>query len=297
MHFDSLDLAVVLPGFKEIDQLGHRDQQAVRQMITQFSVVCSLIRQRGDLPKILETGSGLSTEVFSRLISAESGGGNLISIDFKGTTAIEINSRQTLDVESVGSRANVELVNAPTISFSQLSGVYEKTESGQSGQSGEFADITFEGIDAFLDFSKDDRRVGTVQGFISGYLSPTRLRNYMREYAIAENPLIMSYRTLGDEFDSLRAVQVSPALEALLKQFEPNLVFLDSGEFSSLVEFGIVNRLVPAGTFLLVQDVLFPKSIKGFIIGSILTESPKWRVAWVDKTTAQGMILAEKLGE
>lgn len=294
MHFDSLDLAVVLPDFKEINQLGHRDQQALRQMITQFSVACSLIRQRGDVPKILETGSGLSTEVFSRLISAASGGGNLISIDFKGTTAIEINSRQTLDVESVGSRANVELVNAPTISFSQLSGVYEKTGSGQSG---EFADITFEGIDAFLDFSQDDRRVRTVQEFISGYLSSTKLRNYMREHTIAENPLLMSYRTLGDEFDSLREAQVSPALEALLQQFEPNLVYLDSGEFSTLVEFSIVNRVVPAGTFLLVQDVLFPKSIKGFIIGSILTESPDWRVAWVDKTTAQGMILAEKLGE
>lgn len=218
----------------------------------------------------------------------------MISIDFKGTAAIEINSRSTLDVESVGSKTNVELVSSPTISFSQLSAVYERTGSRQSN---EFANLTFDGIDAFLDFSQDDRRVRSVQEIMGGYLSSTRLRNYMREHAIAKNPLLMSYRTPEDEFDSLRAAQVPPVLETLLKRLEPNLIFLDSGEFSTLVEFAIVNRIVAAGTFLLVQDVLFPKSIKGFVIVSILEDSPDWRVAWIDKTTAQGMILAERLGE
>jgi len=293
MFFESLDLGVVLPGLKAVNDLGHRDQQALRQMIQQFSVACSLIRQRGFKPTILETGSGLSTEVFSRLISPASGGGNLISIDFKGSSAIETNSRSTLDGSSVGVVAGVELVDAPTISYSQLSAAYENTGAVQSDQ---LMNLTFEGVDPFLDFSQDDRRVSSVSDFLGGYPSSARLRNYMREHGVSGNRLLLSYRVLGDEFDSLRTTQVSPVLETLLMRHQPNLVFLDSGEFSTLVEFTIVNRMLPSGAFLLVQDVLFPKSIKGFVIGSILADSPDWRVAWIDKTTAQGMILAEKIG-
>ena len=96
MNHDSLNLQVVLPGLPSVNQLGHRDQQALRQMVEQFSVACCLIRQRGVTPSILETGSGLSTEVFARLTSPESGGGVLS----QSTSGGKLQSRPTHDRHS-----------------------------------------------------------------------------------------------------------------------------------------------------------------------------------------------------
>ena len=292
MNHDSLNLQVVLPGLPSVNQLGHRDQQALRQMVEQFSVACCLIRQRGVTPSILETGSGLSTEVFARLTSPESGGGSVVSIDFRGSIAVETNSRSTLAGPVVGLRSNVELIDAPSISLPELLEVY-------GPQAADIAQVrmskAFEHLDPFLDFSMDDRRVSAVTPFLGGYPSSARLRQYMTHHGVANNPLLESYRSKDDEFEMLRRTETPSSLESLLKDRRPNLVFLDSGEFSTLVEFLIVDRISPAGTLLLVQDILFPKSIKGFIVGGIVAGSPTWRVAWIDRTTAQGMILAEKL--
>jgi hypothetical protein len=61
--------------------------------------------------------------------------------------------------------------------------------------------------------------------------------------------------------------------------------------------FNEVDGLAKPGLLLLVQDVLFPKSIKGFAIGGLLLESKKWDVLFVDKSTPQGMLLAERRPE
>ena len=83
-------------------------------------------------------------------------------------------------------------------------------------------------------------------------------------------------------------------LEAVINEFSPNLIYLDSGDFSSNIEFSILNKSVKRNTILVVRAIFFPKSIRSFLIFSFLMFDTGWEVLWVDRTTPQRVIVATK---
>jgi len=255
-------------------------------MLESFSVVYGAIKARHDKPRIIETGSGFSTLVFSHLLSG--GGGDLASIDFGGHEAFTRNTRNDLEIMPI----SVRFLTAPTISLQQLETVWEVPNI----LAGAPLSACLDEIDLFVDFSQDDRRVLDASRFLNGPLTANALREYLSRVGLINNELLNAYRSSGDEFDALAETTIKPVLEHLVLDFDPNLIYLDSGEFSTFIEFQIIDRTCKSGTFLVVQNILFPKSIKGFLISCALMASPRWDVVWVDKSTPQGIVIAVRNG-
>lgn len=108
------------------------------------------------------------------------------------------------------------------------------------------------------------------------------------------NELLQAYRTPEDEFNFLQNNPAKPVLRELLHDYEPNIVYFDSGEYLSNIEFNIIDEFAKKGTLLIVQDIFFPKSIKSFLIASAIMASKRWRILWIDRTTPQGVIVCCK---
>lgn len=106
--------------------------------------------------------------------------------------------------------------------------------------------------------------------------------------------LLEIYRNEGDEF-SETAVQTGVSLlSSVLKENEVNAVFLDSGEFSSLLEWEIVESHVSSGTYVILHDIFFPKSFKNWLVCSSIALNPAWQVMYIDRSTPQGLMVARK---
>ena len=69
-------------------------------------------------------------------------------------------------------------------------------------------------------------------------------------------------------------------------------LFLDCGEVSSLAEFLILEKNLKSGSYLLLHDIYFPKSIKNFFLAALLTLDDRWSILYVDTVSTQGGLVA-----
>ena len=271
------------------DQLSARDSAAVLQMLFNFSAAFAKLRTNGLKPIVLETGSGLSTQVFKTLLSRETGG-KLISVDYAASEAMHRNSRNLLDLNDVREEARVEVVSKPTIDIHQLEAVYGGSKPASWRPSG----LNATELEPFVDLRLDDRRRAQVEDATKRPFGIDSIYSDLTRGSLQDSEILSSYRLASDEFEVLRTAKPKGVLPELLRKKQPNLVFLDSGEFSTLPEYLIADDLLGVGTLVLVQDIIFPKSVKGFIISALMAASSKWEILWVDKSTPQGMIAAVK---
>ena len=73
-----------------------------------------------------------------------------------------------------------------------------------------------------------------------------------------------------------------------------DLVFLDSGEFSSMPEWEIVvSRLRPGG-YVILHDIFFPKSFKNWLVCGAILANPAYETLYIDRSTPQGLMVAQK---
>jgi hypothetical protein len=75
-----------------------------------------------------------------------------------------------------------------------------------------------------------------------------------------------------------------------------DLIFFDSGEWSSMVEWVKFKGHIRVGGFAAFHDIFFPKSFKNFIVCASVLSDPDWRVIYVDQSTVQGLMVAQRLG-
>lgn len=284
------DFTVFHPDFAAFNHLGHRDKQVIRQCIQNFSVVTGLMRSQGQVPKVLEMGAGLSTFIFSKLLSHA--GEQIKTIDAFAQDAIHINTRGTSTQFNINDLKNCEVIQGVTIDNDELQAFYGSTKSTLLNMP---QDAIASHLDAFINLAMDDRKYQKINQIIDQpYLSAAFVKDYFVKNSLFNNEIYSAYRTQNDEFDFLKNTRTSPVLRTVLDQYAPNIIYLDSGEYSSNIEFNIIDEMAPAGTLLMVQDIFFPKSIKSFMIASAIMVSDKWRVLWIDKTTPQGMIICRK---
>jgi predicted O-methyltransferase YrrM len=111
-------------------------------------------------------------------------------------------------------------------------------------------------------------------------------------------PLLDFYVKDHDNFDSLVATvegaETTGVLDDLTANREWEFVWLDSGEVSSIVEWKVVADAVAPGGLVALHDVYFPKSMKNFIIAASLVADPEWDVLFVDPSTVQGLLIAQR---
>jgi len=281
--------------FNFVRDLGHRDVQALRQMIQNFSVAFSYIRKKEF--KVLEIGAGLSTVVIAELLSRKNDGSKLFTLDYLGLEAFICNTRgSNIDVEPWIDF--VDIVTAPTVSLAEIESFYCSSTSTIGGMSKE---LLVDGLDPFIEWSMDDRRHGelsrlTKQGENYSFFS-NNVKRYLLDNELFNSDLFQLYRHNDDEFDILSKNHFeSGELASQMQTVKPDLVYMDSGEFSSNVEFNVIEPLLGVGATLIVQDIFFPKSIKSFLICAYLAMSNQWQVVWVDRTTPQGVLIAKKIG-
>ena len=72
-------------------------------------------------------------------------------------------------------------------------------------------------------------------------------------------------------------------------------VFLDCGEASSLAEFIALENSLLSGSYVLLHDIHFPKSIKNFLLATLLSLDPAWEILYQDSISKQGGMVARKL--
>lgn len=265
------------------------DVNAALQMILHFSTVLSIVSGRGETPKVIETGSGLSTKVFLELLRNHDDS-KLVSIDLGGNDSALLNSRGVFagaaKEGTLNTNPDFRLVKGATCSIKEIEVAWNK-----------LTEMAWDHISEFIDYRLDNRRLEAVVELLGSPLSDKTVNSQISELGLSA-PLLGLYKRRDDELELLRHIPApKKVLASEIEKLNPNIVFLDSGEFSTLAEFDIVDRLAQPGLLVLVQDVLFPKSIKGFAIGGLLLESKKWDVLWLDKSTPQGLLLAERRPE
>lgn len=121
------DFSVFDQSFELFNYLGHRDKQVIRQCIQNFSTVIGIIRARSLSPRTLETGSGFSIVIFSRLLRSDSE--SIKTIDAFAYDAIQINSRGTSVDFKISDMYNCEIIKGMTIDYEELKIFYDSRNS------------------------------------------------------------------------------------------------------------------------------------------------------------------------
>ncbi len=74
-----------------------------------------------------------------------------------------------------------------------------------------------------------------------------------------------------------------------------DLIFFDSGELSSMIEWTMLKDRIEIGGFAAFHDILFPKSIKNIIPCAAVMADPDWDVVFLDDSSKQGLLIAKRL--
>lgn len=75
---------------------------------------------------------------------------------------------------------------------------------------------------------------------------------------------------------------------------EYDFIFFDCGEYSSLAEWFLLESSIRPGGFALFHDIFFPKSIKNFLVATLIALSDEWNIVYVDHFSKQGALVAQK---
>ena len=108
--------------------------------------------------------------------------------------------------------------------------------------------------------------------------------------------LLDVFRTPGDEF-AFHGDGAGPqegCLRQIMDSEQIDAVFLDSGEFSSLPEWEVVEKRLPPGGYVVLHDIFFPKSFKNWLVCGAIQAHPDFEVLYVDRSTPQGLMVAQK---
>jgi len=74
-----------------------------------------------------------------------------------------------------------------------------------------------------------------------------------------------------------------------------DLIFFDSGEYSSNVEWLALKDRVTVGGLAAFHDIFFPKSMKNFLVCAAICADPNWQVVLLDDSTIQGLLIAQRI--
>jgi hypothetical protein len=74
-----------------------------------------------------------------------------------------------------------------------------------------------------------------------------------------------------------------------------DMIFFDSGEFASMLEWTRLKSRINVGGHAAFHDVFFPKSIKNLIPCAAILTDPDWEMVFCDDSTKQGIMIAKRL--
>ena len=105
----------------------------------------------------------------------------------------------------------------------------------------------------------------------------------------------------GEDFDNevalLRKVESNEKagiIDGLVARGDTwDMVFFDSGELSSMIEWAKVKDRINSDGMVAFHDIFFPKSMKNFVICAQVAASPDWKIVYID-SAGPGLMVAQR---
>jgi predicted O-methyltransferase YrrM len=243
------------------------------------------------IKNILEIGGGQSTSLLSKF--GQRFGWNITTIDMN-PESIKLKIRSQVDTEDT--MKNIKFRKGVSISTEQIKNFYTNGIDKIGNISFE---VALEAAKEFIEITMDSKRIEKVnkifnfEKFEGNNLIEKILANKKN---LAE--LIEIYRTDGDELsfhEKNSLEEFDPLLKKIMDEESIDVVFLDSGEFSSMPEWEIVEPSLRVGGYVILHDIFFPKSFKNWLVAGSIMVNPCYNVLFIDETTPQGLLVAQRI--
>lgn len=274
------------------EKLKIPDQRQI-DAFQQYQIFVNYAYQMDKLDSILEIGSGLSTILLAML--AHERKCNFYSVDVNFDRVM--NSVRGTDLEGVV-KNNVNFMKGTSITKDEFVEFYK-----QDGIT-TFAKISISDIsqhlDDFIKVGADKRKLIEIGTMLKSSLDAKTLKDlfiYMDSFRLRKDILNIysQTRSFVDEYKFFERKDIGTlgVIDALLEQVNTfDLIFFDSGEFSSNVEFQKLKDYVRPGGLAVFHDIYFPKSYKNFLVCSAVKADSSWEVIYQDEDTPQGLMMA-----
>ena len=277
-----IETAILKQYFSNMEFSDQREKEVFFSYLRGFSILFF----DSTIKNIAEIGGGQSTAIFA--LMAERFGCKVSVIDMN-PEAIKNKVRSVELCDKI--YKNVSFLNGVSINSFDLDSYYEHYLENIGG-------IPFnkvlEASDEFIETSMDGRKESAVlKALHISSLDVSLLQTAIVRNGVFSRALLDIYRTKNDEFDFLSTVPAANGLlTEILDQDEVDVVFLDSGEFSSLPEWEIIAEKLRIGGYVILHDIFFPKSFKNWLVCASIRVNPEWNIVYLDRSTPQGFIVA-----
>lgn len=243
-----------------------------------------------NVKNVLEIGGGQSTYLLSHLASRSNF--KLCTID-KNPLAIKNKLRSLSITEDVVS--NINFIKGFSLSSDTIKDFYKK----KAIKIGSFSYFdTLKNSEEFINISLDSRKKEKVISALN--LKSFNYREILKSQVGKENipyELLKLYRTNNDELSENidNDNHSQSCLETCIKEIKPEAIFLDGGEFTSILEWNLVFDYQKKGDYVILHDIYFPKSIKNWLVASSIKADKHYEILFIDKTTPQGFLVAQRI--
>ena len=273
--------------FNELSYLDQRERDVFEEYLYAFS----FLFYNSKIKQIIEIGAGHSTLVFSLL--AKRTGCEVKTIDMNPQSMIN-KLRNRLLVDDVVQ--NIKFINGTSISNNDLLSFYK---NGVKSINGININEVMKYVDSFIDLKMDNRKEPKVKlALCLENLNSLAFLNDFDTDRLFSTEFLEIYRSVDedDEFSFCEENNLTEGvLASLFEDSQVDMVFLDSGEFSSLVEWEIISKNLRIGGYVYLHDIFFPKSYKNWLVCASIKASKHWEVLYINSTIPQGMMLAKKV--
>ena len=261
-----------------------------KNVFLSYIKVFNLILFDLNVKNILEIGSGQSTLLLANLSKRTNI--NVATIDMNKDAFI--NKIRSLSLSEIVSK-QIKFIIGRSIPIEMIKTYYEDSIL-------KISDLNLEHVlkfsEDFIDTSLDGRKANMVVDALKlESFNPFEIIKKLSSNKHIPKELLAVYRGQNDdEFNfSYEANTRCNCLEDCLKEMQPEVVFLDGGEFSSMIEWEIVSRNMQKGNYVILHDILFPKSIKNWLVASSIKAKDDYEIIYLDKSTPQGILVAKKV--
>ncbi|MCF8317876.1 MAG: hypothetical protein K9I02_03950 [Haliscomenobacter sp.] len=256
-----------------------------------FYQYCKLIKVVAERSKskklnILEIGSGYSTVLWGMLAEEMDITVNTIDLSFETILRATNATKYTQYLKNINFLEGLSVAAVETQKF------YSK-----------FPNMDFGGMDwgsivrssSYITELHDVRRSNHLKEKY-GVSDLTGLREIMATDPDIISYLLDYYSNFGSfekELEILSKYNVILSPELIASKFD--VIFFDSGELSSNIEFFKLKDSLSENAIVGLHDIYFPKSFKSFVPCTMLDNNPEFNRLLLDKSTSQGMYVTEKI--
>jgi len=270
--------------------------QNKNQFLVFPTYICiSNIAERQGCQRILEIGAGWSTAVWADFVQRTGAEVCSIDADFSRMRSYVRGTRHDANVSK-----HVELLEGTSIYSDDLlefySGVPRATYADAE------ASTFLNNIDEFRSSNCSFKRHYRICRMMAAWswsardLMSSGSSLFLRRKLV---DLYSSNRNFDNEIAFLRNVE-SCGNAGILDELATDdgawdMVFFDSGELASMIEWEKLKNKIAIGGISAFHDIYFPKSIKNIIPCAAVLADPNWEVLLCDDSTKQGLLVAQRL--